>query len=60
MIILLRAQPILQIFLLDKGLFTQAISQHKVVAMEQHALKNVNNGKEATVKRVLDGSTYPG
>ena len=27
---------------------------------EQHALKNVNNGKEATVNRALDGSTYSG
>jgi hypothetical protein len=31
------------------------------IPMEQRALKiYVNNGKEATVNRVLDGSTYSG
>ncbi len=30
------------------------------LTMEQHTLKNVNNGRGSTVNRVLDGSTYPG
>jgi hypothetical protein len=28
--------------------------------MEQHALKNVNNGMESTVNKSLGGSTYLG
>jgi hypothetical protein len=28
--------------------------------MEQHALKNINNGRGSTVNRGLDGSTHPG
>ncbi len=31
-----------------------------VQPMEQHTLKNINNGKEATINRALDGSMYPG
>ncbi len=30
------------------------------VAMEWHNLKNVNNGRESTVNRALDGNIYPG
>jgi len=30
------------------------------IAIEQHALKNVNNGRELTVNRSLDGSIYLG
>jgi hypothetical protein len=28
--------------------------------MEQHTLKNVNNGRESTVNRLLNGSIYSG
>jgi hypothetical protein len=28
--------------------------------MEKHTLKNINNGKQSTVNKSLDGSTYPG
>jgi hypothetical protein len=30
------------------------------VEMEQHDSKNVNNGRESTVNRALDGNIYPG
>jgi len=29
------------------------------LSMEQRALKNVNNGKQSTVNKSLDGSMYP-
>ncbi len=32
----------------------------QIEVMEQHALKNVNNGRESAINRGLDGSTYPG
>jgi hypothetical protein len=30
------------------------------VPKEERALKNVNNGKQSTVNKSLDGSMYPG
>jgi hypothetical protein len=37
-----------------------SVKKQKIPTMEQHALKDVSNGKESTINRALGGSTYPG